>query len=169
MGTDAAFATLGLAVGARSTEITRAFRVQSRASHPDHGGERERFERVLAAYRHLQQCGLVSRQIDAVPAHAFAAAASGEPGSIISARTDFLRTQTVGRPCPVAASYRRFIRDLEAAAAIVVTRPTLAPANAHASPARAPDGATTATTAQATAGGATFAEILDRELLRAAA
>ena len=39
MGTDAAFATLGVAVGAQPIEITRAFRALSRRSHPDTGGE----------------------------------------------------------------------------------------------------------------------------------
>lgn len=59
MGTDAAFATLGLAVGAPSIDITRAFRSLCRALHPDHGGDRSRFETVVDAYRRLQQAGLV--------------------------------------------------------------------------------------------------------------
>ena len=51
MGTDAAFATLGLAVGAQPIEITRGFQALSRATHPDCGGDRRRFETMLAAYR----------------------------------------------------------------------------------------------------------------------
>ena len=60
MGTDAAFATLGIAVGAQPIEITRAFRALSRQSHPDTGGgEPSVFATVVAAYRTLQRAGLV--------------------------------------------------------------------------------------------------------------
>ena len=40
---------LGVAAGASSNEITRAFRVLCRALHPDHGGDRQRFETVVAS------------------------------------------------------------------------------------------------------------------------
>ena len=63
MGTDAAFATLGLAVGAPSIDITRAFRALCRALHPDRGGDRSRFERVVEAYRSLQRSGLVPASV----------------------------------------------------------------------------------------------------------
>ena len=132
MGMDAAFATLGLAAGAQPIEITRAFRALSRASHPDRGGDRRRFEAVLAAYRALQRAGLVPR------------------------------TSTSATPAPhaaptshVAARYRAFVRDLDRAAAMVVA-PVVSPPRAvvreqHPTSARS------------------FAEILERELLRAAA
>ena len=61
MGTDAAFATLGVAVGAQPNEITRAFRAYCRACHPDHGGDRNGLERVVDAYRVLQRGGFVAR------------------------------------------------------------------------------------------------------------
>ena len=90
MGMDAAFATLGLAVGAQPIEITRAFRALSRATLPDCCGDRRRFEAVLAAYRVLQHTGLVTR------------------------------TPTTATPSPVANRYRTFLRDLDRAAAMVV-------------------------------------------------
>ena len=140
MGTDAAFVTLGLAVGAQPIEITRAFRALSRASHPDHGGERNRFEGVLSAYRALQQAGLVPRPSPA------ASAARNAPAS------------PPAMSCTVAARYRAFVRDLDHAAAMVVT-PV---ASRLPSPAR--------TTVRETSFSAhRFAEILERELTRNAA
>ena len=137
MGMDAAFATLGLAVGAQPIEITRAFRALSRASHPDHGGDRNRFEGVLSAYRALQQAGLVPRT-----------------------STESAPTPQKAPSCPVAARYRAFVRDLNRAAAMVVTpamtpvvsAPPAVPREQHPSPSSR-----------------RFAEILDRELLRNAA
>ena len=100
MGMDAAFATLGLAAGAQPIEITRAFRALSRVSHPDRGGDRRRFEAVLAAYRTLQRAGLVERQ----------------SGPVIPTMP----------PVPATAGgaanrYRAFVRDLDRAAAMTVT------------------------------------------------
>ena len=135
MGTDAAFATLGLAVGAQPIEITRAFRALSRATHPDHGGDRRCFEVVLAAFRALQCAGLVTKAPAAPPA-----------------------APTSQRPVTgaAAARYRSFLRDLDRAAAMIVTPlPAAAtPANHSVRPGRASD---------------RFAEILERELHRAAA
>lgn len=130
MGMDAAFATLGLAAGAQPIEITRAFRALCRASHPDRGGDRRRFEAVLAAYRTLQRAGFV-------------------------ARTPPTPAPQAAPTSPVAARYRAFVRDLDQAAAMVVT-PVVSPPRAvvreqHPTSARS------------------FAEILERELLRTAA
>ena len=132
MGMDAAFATLGLAVGAQPIEITRAFRALSRATHPDCGGDRRRFEAVLAAYRVLQRTGLVTR------------------------------TPVVVAPSPVADRYRTFLRDLDRAAAIVVTS---APPAARPVPLAAPSTVSTTRTSRADR----FAAILERELGRRAA
>ena len=129
MGMDAAFATLGLAVGAQPIEITRAFRALSRATHPDCGGDRRRFEAVLAAYRVLQHAGHVTR------------------------------TSVTTAPNPVASRYRKFLRDLDRAAAMVVTDPT--PVSRRA-PLAAPS-ATRSSRADR------FAAILERELGRRAA
>ena len=132
MGMDAAFATLGLAVGAQPIEITRAFRALSRASHPDHGGDRHRFEGVLSAYRALQRAGLVPRT-----------------------STPTTPAPQTAPTSPVAARYRAFVRDLDRAAAMVVTPVVSAPRavvrEQHSTSARS------------------FAEILERELLRTAA
>ncbi len=135
MGTDAAFATLGLAVGAQPIEITRAFRALSRATHPDHGGDRCRFEVVLGAFRALQCAGLVTKQ----PAAAPAAPTSRTPV-----------------PCAAADRYRSFLRDLDRAAAMIVTPipATANPPTLSVRPDRSAD---------------RFAEILERELQRAAA
>ena len=134
MGTDAAFATLGLAVGAQPIEITRAFRALSRATHPDHGGDRRCFEVVLAAFRALQCVGLVTKEPAAPPA-----APTSQPAV----------------PGTTAGRYRSFLRDLDRAAAMIVTPipATATPANLSVRPDRASD---------------RFAEILERELRRAA-
>lgn len=134
MGMDAAFATLGLAVGAQPIEITRAFRALSRASHPDRGGDRTRFEAVVAAYRALQRAGRTQRARHA--------------------------------PTPAASHYTAFLRDLDRAAAMVITPVTTTPT------ATTPDATTpvpTGTPRPPSASGARFAEVLERELQRFAA
>ena len=135
MGTDAAFATLGLAVGAQPIEITRAFRALSRATHPDHSGDRRSFEVVLAAFRALQYAGLVTKKPTPPPA-----------------------APTTQHPAPgaAAARYRSFLRDLDRAAAMIVTSipETATPPSLSVRPDRASD---------------RFAAILERELRRAAA
>ena len=62
MGTDAAFAILGIAVDSQAIEITRTFRALSRESHPDMGGDPQRFTAIVGAYRTLQRAGLVSAE-----------------------------------------------------------------------------------------------------------
>ena len=47
---DAAFAVLGLPAGADIEEVKRAYRVKVKEVHPDHGGNRDEFERVREAY-----------------------------------------------------------------------------------------------------------------------
>ena len=149
MGTDAAFATLGIAVGAQPIEITRAFRALSRRSHPDTGGEPAVFDKVVAAYRTLQRAGLVRAEpivdtdapgVDG-PAEALDVVLKG-PGQ---------RTSHV--PGPADRHYRRFLDGLDRAAAMPdlwIERP-------------APRRRVVEETRVA---GATFAEILDRELQR---
>ena len=46
----AAFAVLGLPDGADAEEIKRAYREKVKEVHPDHGGDRDEFERVREAY-----------------------------------------------------------------------------------------------------------------------
>jgi hypothetical protein len=46
----AAFAVLGVADGAGVEEIKRAYREKIKEVHPDHGGDRDEFERVREAY-----------------------------------------------------------------------------------------------------------------------
>jgi len=46
----AAFAVLGLSPGASPTEVRRAYREKVKEVHPDHGGDRERFQQVREAY-----------------------------------------------------------------------------------------------------------------------
>jgi hypothetical protein len=46
----AAFAVLGLPAGAGEAEIKRAYRERVKEVHPDHGGDRDEFERVREAY-----------------------------------------------------------------------------------------------------------------------
>lgn len=48
--TMAAFATLGLPTDASEREIKAAYRRKVKHVHPDHGGDRESFERVRSAY-----------------------------------------------------------------------------------------------------------------------
>jgi len=47
---DAAFAVLGLPAGAGVDEVKRAYRERVKDVHPDHGGDRDDFERVREAY-----------------------------------------------------------------------------------------------------------------------
>lgn len=118
MGTDAAFATLGLAVGAQPIEITRAFRACCRALHPDHGGDRADLEHAVAAYRVLQAAGLVTRE------------RSGESPLMRPFRSPRFgsfgggfKTPASSRPLidPTIAYYRALADDLDRAASIVVT------------------------------------------------
>ncbi len=149
MGTDAAFATLGIAVGAQPIEITRAFRALSRRSHPDSGGEPAVFAKVVAAYRTLQRAGLVRAEpiVDTV------APGVDRPAGA----TDVVSTARVPRtrrvPGPADRHYRRFLDGLDRAAAM----PDLWIDRS------APHRPVVDETRVA---GATFAEILDRELLR---
>ena len=159
MGTDAAFATLGIAVGAQPIEITRDFRALSRQSHPDTGGgEPSVFATVVAAYRTLQRAGLVRTEstVDAeapsagVPIGATGAVPDGGGG----------RGQRTSRvPGPADRHYRRFLDGLDRTAAMPdwtspnADRGIQPPACRH-------------RIDQTAAAGATFAEILDRELLR---
>lgn len=126
MDTAVALATLGLTEGASSTDITRAFRVLSRASHPDHGGDRGRFEAVLAAYRTLQRAGCARpvrvRRAEPTtgPATEPAAAPTVAPDAVIDVRP--------GRATPPAPAarrdpYRRLLDDLARAEATPYTRP----------------------------------------------
>jgi hypothetical protein len=48
-----AWTTLGLAPGASLVEVRRAFRQLALATHPDHGGDAERFREVQDAYERL--------------------------------------------------------------------------------------------------------------------
>ncbi|WP_135828743.1 J domain-containing protein [Halorussus halobius] len=47
---DAAFAILGVPRGATRSEVKRAYRERVKEVHPDHGGDREEFQRVREAY-----------------------------------------------------------------------------------------------------------------------
>lgn len=53
MGTDSPYAVLGLDEDASGDLVRRAFRARAQATHPDHGGRREDFEAVVAAFRAL--------------------------------------------------------------------------------------------------------------------
>lgn len=149
MGTDAALATLGIAVGAQPIEITQAFRALSRRSHPDAGGEPAVFANVVAAYRTLQRAGLV-RAEPIVGTESPSVGALAETLGVVSSG----RAQRTGRvPGPADRHYRRFLDGLDRAAAmpgLSIDRP--AP--------RCP------VIDETRVAGATFAEILDRELLR---
>ena len=138
MSTHAAFATLGIAVGSQPTEITRAFRVLSRESHPDTGGDPHRFTAVVAAYRALQRAGLVHSQ----PA-GHDTDDSGQPSSVgpVGHRQD-QRVETY---------YRRFLQSLH---------------RVSGEPDRPAPAVRISTGGSNTAPADRFAEILDRELLR---
>ena len=125
MGTDAAFATLGIAVGAQPIEITRAFRAQSRHAHPDAGGEPAAFATIVAAYRTLQRAGLVRSERSATP---------------------------VRNPSAADLHYRRFVAGLDRVVAMPETRVE-----------KSPERRSVVDTRETSM---TFAEILDRELLR---
>jgi hypothetical protein len=64
MSTDAAFATLGVAVGSPTFEIKRAFRALTRKAHPDHGGDAAHFAAIVSAYRELQNAGFVHSETE---------------------------------------------------------------------------------------------------------
>ena len=149
MGTDAAFATLGIAVGAQPIEITRAFRALSRRSHPDTGGEPAVFAKVVAAYRTLQRAGLV-RAESIVDSESPRSDSLAEAIGVVSTGGG-RRTSRV--PGPADRHYRRFLDGLDRAAAtpdLWIDR--LAPRRLVVEETRV--------------AGPTFAEILDRELLR---
>jgi len=50
-----AFDTLGVTRGASDAELKAAYRERVKEVHPDHGGDRETFERVREAYAAVQQ------------------------------------------------------------------------------------------------------------------
>ncbi|CAM2847180.1 MULTISPECIES: J domain-containing protein [Halobacterium] len=50
-----AFETLGVSRGASDTELRAAYQDRVKDAHPDHGGDREAFERVREAYAVAQQ------------------------------------------------------------------------------------------------------------------
>lgn len=50
-------AVLGVSEHATPEDLRRAFRAHARTSHPDRGGERERFELVVAAFGALRGAG----------------------------------------------------------------------------------------------------------------
>jgi hypothetical protein len=148
MGTDAAFATLGIAVGAQPIEITRAFRALSRQSHPDTGGEPTVFAAVVAAYRTLQRAGLV-RAETIVDTQSPSADSPAE--AIVVSTGGGRRPSRV--PGPADRHYRRFLDGLERAATMPdlwIDRPALRRLVVE----------------ETREAGPTFAEILDRELLR---
>ena len=159
MGTDAAFATLGIAVGAQPIEITRAFRALSRQSHPDTGGEPSVFATVVAAYRTLQRAGLVRAESTADAEAAGTGVPIGARGPVPDDGGG--RGQRTSRvPGPADRHYRRLLDGLDRAAAM--------PDWATAAPNRRidPPALRNQRVDQAAVAGATFAEILDRELLR---
>ena len=173
MGTDAAFATLGIAVGAQPIEITRAFRALSRQSHPDTGGERSVFVTVVAAYRTLQRAGLVRAESTADAEAPGTGVPIGAKGPV--ADDGGGRGQRASRvPGPADRHYRRFLDGLDRAAAMpewATAMPewaTAMPDWATAAPNRRidPPASRNQRVDQAAVAGATFAEILDRELLR---
>ncbi len=148
MGTDAAFATLGIAVGAQPIEITTAFRALCRQSHPDVGGEPAAFSAIVAAYRLLQRAGLV--RAEGADPDAPGATGSLEAAATVSAGSDPRMGRASG---PAERHYRRFLDGLDRAAATPKVWIDPPAPRLH-----IVDGTRVA--------GATFAEILDRELLR---
>lgn len=172
MGTDAAFATLGIAVGVQPIEITRAFRALSRRSHPDTGGQPAVFATIVAAYRTLQRAGLV--RADRSPVKP--APASGVPiGPTGPVPDGGGRCQRSGRvPSSADRHYRRFLDGLDRAAAMpgwAAAMPDWAAAMPEWTSPNAdrwidPPPSRRHSVDQTAVAGATFAEILDRELLR---
>ncbi|MGE0877684.1 MAG: DnaJ domain-containing protein [Acidimicrobiia bacterium] len=53
MATDCPYAVLGVDTDADMDTVRRTFRARAHACHPDHGGDRREFERVMAAFRDL--------------------------------------------------------------------------------------------------------------------
>ena len=141
MGTDAAFATLGIAVGSQPIAITRAFRALSRELHPDRGGDPRRFSAIVTAYRALQKAGLVRAEPVRI-----------EPAAPFPERTENDRTPS-RHPSPVESYYRRFLQGLDRAA----LEPDPPARSVQQKTTRAPIVAAYADR---------FAEILERELLR---
>ena len=138
MGNQSPHTLLGIAVDADEAEIRRAFRVAALATHPDRGGDRDRFEAIHAAYETLRR--------------GFAAAVC----------SDAPRAHSGGRSSVPRDPYAQMLVDLDAAAAMVVTRPT--PGVSADKPRPAPD-AWTSLAATASA----FRRIFERELERQAA
>ena len=149
MGTDAAFATLGIAVGAQPIEITRAFRALSRQSHPDIGGEPAVFAAVVTAYRSLQRAGLVRAERSA-DGDEWREDNSIEAARVVPRRRDPRLGRMPGAP---ERHYRRFLDGLDRAAAMPDLRIDPPAPRRH-------------VIDEPRWAGATFAEILDRELLR---
>lgn len=125
MDTAVALATLGLTEGASPTDITRAFRVLSRASHPDHGGDRSRFEAVLAAYRALQRAGCArpARSRRPEPTVSTDAAPAGAAGAPRQTTPEPVVVIDVRSARPARDPYRRLLDELARAEATPYTRP----------------------------------------------
>ena len=141
MGTDAAFATLGIAVGSQPIVITRTFRALSRELHPDRGGDPRLFGAIVTAYRALQKAGLVRAESVRI-----------ERVTPFPGRTDNDRTPS-RHTSPVESYYRRFLQGLDRAA--LEPDPPTRPVPRKTSPATILAPSTDR-----------FAEILERELLR---
>lgn len=53
--TDSPWAVLGLDEGATLDEVRHAFREEAKRTHPDHGGDRARFEALRTAYGEVRR------------------------------------------------------------------------------------------------------------------
>ena len=141
MSTDAAFATLGVAVGSVPKDITRAFRALTRESHPDTGGDPVRFTEIVNAYRCLQRAGLVRNE-------------PGDTERPAEAKVDPKLIDWVAKRAEprVESYYRRFLQGLDRVTSqpdefeVASTRPSRSK--------------------RAGSVDVRFAEILDRELMR---
>jgi hypothetical protein len=122
--TDTPYGVLGLATDATEVEIRRAFRRAALATHPDRGGDRDRFEIVHGAYAALRRdSGPTCLHTDKVPAEDTkqAAPVRSTPVRSTPVRPAQVRSATVRSTAGRVDPYARMMADLEAAAAIVVT------------------------------------------------